>query len=194
MNLIEEAIPKVPDDEAGHTLHYVLEAVEGVEVGLSIFGAHVAGLLGLGIEVAGPVAGAAAVFVALGTAHADAINSVIADETYSGFSRGMVLGADHRSPAYVKGHFVKWAPVPNTVYPEYGRKFQNAYNRALVAGFGQGQRLEKEQQRAFFSDLFGRMSVHPSVTYGADSKNWSDKTWTDYYIEVAAVFRRDHLK
>ena len=38
------------------------------------------------------------------------------------------------------------------------------------------------------------MSVHPSVTYGEDSKEWSERTWLDYYIECAALFRRDHLK
>jgi hypothetical protein len=191
---LRQAMPDTPGNTAGHVTHYVLEAVEGVEVGLTVAQVHVAGLLGLGIEVAGPVAGMAAVYVALGNAHADAINSIITDEMLSGFSRGVVLGADKRSESYVKSNFIKWSPVPNSVYPEYGKRFQNAYNSALIAGYAQGKQLTKEESGAFFSDLFSRMSVHPSVTYGEDSKEWSDRSWIDYYIECAALFRRDHLK
>jgi hypothetical protein len=191
---LRQGMPDTPGNTAGHVTHYVLEGVEGVEVGLTIASVHVAGLMGLGIEVLGPVAGMAAVFVALGNAHADAINSIITDQMLSGFSQGVVLGVDHRSESYVKSQFVKYAPVPNSVYPEYGTRFQNAYNRALVAGYAQGSQLTKEESGAFFSDLFARMSVHPSVTYGPDSKQWSDRTWIDYYIECGAIFRRDHLK
>jgi hypothetical protein len=191
---ISKELPDGPSNGSGHALHYGLEIVEGIEVGLTIAQVHVAGLLGLSIEVLGPVAGMAAVYVALGNAHADAINSVINDQIKSGFSRGVVLGADRRSESFVKSNFVKWSKVPHVVYPEYGTKFQNAYNSALVAGYAQGKALTKAESGAFFSDLFSRMSVHPSVTYGEDSKLWSEKTWVDYYIEAAATFRRDHLK
>jgi hypothetical protein len=163
-------------------------------MGLAIAGVEVAGLAGLGIEILGPVAGEAAVFVALGNAHAEAINSIIGDQMLSGFSRGVVLGADQRSESFVKSNFVKWSPVPNSVYPEYGKRFQNAYNQALVAGYAQGKMLTKQESKAFFLDLFSRMSVHPSVTYGEDSSQWSEKTWVDYYIETGAVFRSNHLK
>lgn len=194
MKLIEEAIPETPGNETGHAIHYALEALGGIEVGLTLVGAHVAGALGLAIEVAGPVAGMAAVFVALGNAHADAINNVMKDQMYSGFSRGVVLGADGKTTSFVKTHFVKDAPVPNSVYPEYGARFKDAHNRGLVAGYAQGKRLTKKQSGAFFLDLFSRMSVHPSVTYGPKSAEWSQRTWVDYYIECAAVFRRDHLE
>ena len=78
-----------------------------------------------------------------------------------------------------------------TTYPEYGKKFQNAYNRALVAGYFQGRKLleHKAQRAAFFEDLIGRMTVHPTVTYGEDQDSWSDRSWLDYYIDVAAVSR-----
>jgi hypothetical protein len=97
----------------------------------------------------------------------------------SGFSYGVVLGADDRPPAYVNEHFVKHSPVPSVVYPEYGRKFQNAYNRALAAGYAQGRRLlaSKAQRSAFFEDLYARMSVPPSVAYGDDQDAWSERTW-----------------
>src|SRR4029450_3151435 len=95
---------------------------------------------------------------------------IMEDNIYSGFSRGVVCGADDRPPDYVSSNFVIQGPVHNTVYPEYGKKFQNAHNRALVAGYIQGKKLlEHEHKRsAFFEDLYSRMSVPPSVTYGPD--------------------------
>ena len=191
---LRKGLPDGPSNTSGHVVHYVLEAVEGVEVGLAVASVHSTSLALLGIEVAGPIAGMAAVYVALGNAHADAINSVIKDQIHSGFSRGVVLGADRRPESFVKYHFVKHSRVPHTVYPEYGAKFQNAYNLALAAGYAQGKQLTKPESGAFFSDLFKRMSVHPSITYGEDSKEWSERSWLDYYIECAALFRRDHLK
>src|SRR5512134_2067075 len=103
-----EAMPSVPDT-AAHKLHYALEAIEGVEVGLGILEAT--GVVALGFEILGPIAATAALWIALGNAHADAINSVIRHEVLAGFSRGVVLGADDRSPDFVKEHFVKHSPV-----------------------------------------------------------------------------------
>ncbi len=194
-NLQEElrkAMPETPGNGGSHALEFILDLVDGIHMGLGVF--EVAGVVGLASEVLGPVVGEAAVLVAIGSAHAEAINEVITDQMLSGFSRGVVLGADKRSADYVKSNFVKWSPVPNSVYPEYGKKFQNAYNQALLAGYAQGKRLTKEESGAFFSDLFSRMSVKPAVTYGPDSKEWSDRSWVDYYVECASVFRRDHLK
>ena len=157
MNLLADAIPKAPsaeDVEKLHILHYALEVIEGVEVGLPVLEIHIAGALGLSLVVAGPISGAAAVFVALGLPHAEAINNVIKDQISSGFSRGVVLGADERSTSFVKTHFVQYSPVPHVVYPEYGGKFRDEYNRGLVAGYAQGKRLDKMQSGAFFKDLF----------------------------------------
>ena len=119
---LRKGLPDGPSNTSGHVVHYVLEAVEGVEVGLAVASVHSTSLALLGIEVAGPIAGMAAVYVALGNAHADAINSVIKDQIHSGFSRGVVLGADRRPESFVKYHFVKHSRVPHTVYPEVRRK------------------------------------------------------------------------
>jgi hypothetical protein len=192
---LRDAMPGGPGNTAGHVTNYVLFVIEALEIGFGV--AEKTALLGslaLPLEVTGPIAGMAAVWVELGNAHADAINSLIREQIVSGFSRGVVLGADRRPADYVKYNFVKYSPVPNSVYPEFGRKFQNAYNSALVAGYAQGKALTKEQSGAFFSDLFARMSENPAVTYGEDSKLWTDKNWTDYYTDCAIVFTRDHLK
>jgi hypothetical protein len=196
---VAKAMPEAEDD-THHYLQFGLELFDAVHVGAlaametAQTTAIVAGL-GVGLEVLGPVAGEAAVLLALGNAHAEAINSILEDQIRSGFSRGVVLGADDRPVSYLKENFVKWSPVSNAVYPEYGKKFQNAYNRALVAGYFQGRKLleHKAQRAAFFEDLIGRMTVHPTVTYGEDQDNWSDRSWVDYYVECAAVFRAKHL-
>jgi hypothetical protein len=207
-NLAEEIAKAMPEaqDATHHYLQFGLEVFDAVHVGILIgleVAAETAGTttatvagLGVAMEVLGPVAAEAGVLLALSNAHAEAINSILEDQIRSGFSRGVVLGADDRPGSYVKENFVKFSPVSNAVYPEYGKKFQNAYNRALVAGYLQGRKLleHKAHRSAFFEDLYVRMSVHPSVTYGEDQDNWSDRSWVDYYVECAAVFRATHLK
>jgi hypothetical protein len=194
---VAKAMPETPPTEptTGHkALVYTLKGVEGVEVGLGILEAT--GPVALGFEIAGPIAAMAVFWIELGGAHQEAINSLIRDEMLSGFSRGVVLGADDRKPDYVKWNFVKHSPVRNVVYPEYGKKFQNAYNQALVAGYAQGRKLleSKAQRSAFFEDLYSRMSVHPSIEFGEDQDAWSERDWINYYGGCAAVLRRDHLE
>jgi hypothetical protein len=202
---IADAMPEA--DSANHKLQFGLELFDAVHAGIAMFELEGAvfgttgalgtvGALGLAAAVVAPLAAEAAVLVAIGNAHAEAINSLIDDEIRSGFSRGVVLGADDRAASYIKENFVKHSPVRNSVYPEYGTKLQNAYNRALVAGYAQGRRLleSKAQRSAFFEDLYARMSVHPSVEHGEDQDAWSERTWTSYYIDCAAMFRLHHLK
>jgi hypothetical protein len=209
---IAKAMPEA-DDDAHHKLEFGLELFDAVHTGLAMFmvdeaivgttgvigagsTAGAVGVLGIAAEVAAPVAAEAAVLLAIGNAHAEAINSILDDQIRSGFSRGVVLGADDRPPSYVKENFVKFSPVSNAVYPEYGKKFQNAYNRALVAGYAQGRKLleHKDQRSAFFEDLYARMRVHPAIEHGEDQDQWSDRTWVNYYIDCAATFRATHLK
>lgn len=209
---IVKAMPEAPDDPH-HKLEFGLALFDAVHAGIAMFELDAAvvgttgaigagstagtiGALGIAMEVVAPVAAEVGVLLAIGNAHAEAINELIADQIRSGFSQGVVLGADDRPPSYVSWNFVKHAPVSNAVYPEYGRKFQNAYNRALAAGYAQGRRLleSKAQRSAFFEDLYARMSVHPSVAYGEDQDAWSERTWRDYYIDCAATFRAQHLR
>lgn len=209
---IAKAMPQAPDTEH-HKLEFGLELFDAVHTGVAMFEWEVAavettgvigagstagaiGALGITMEVMAPLAGEAAVLLAIGNAHAEAINGLIEEEIRSGFSLGVVLGADDRKPDYVKWNFVKHGPVHNSVYPEYGKKFQDAYNGSLAAGYAQGRRLlaSRVQRGAFFEDLYARMSVPPSITYGEDQDNWSERSWRDYYIDCAATFRLHHLK
>lgn len=190
---LRKGMPEEPSNTA-EKVGYVIDVADSIGLGLAVAEVAIFGALGLALEVTGPLVGVAALWINLGAAHAEAINNNIKDLMYSGFSHGVVLGADDRTASYVKSHWIKFSPVPHSVYPEHGTKFQNAYNQALIAGYAQAKTLEKDERKAFFTDLFSRMSTHPSVTYGEDSSQWSQRTWTDYYIEAAAIFRRDHLK
>ena len=155
------------------------------------------GALGLAAAVVAPFAAEAAVFVALGNAHAEAINSLIDDEIRSGFSRGVVLGADDRHGSYIKENFVKHSPVRNVGLSGVRRRSSRTPTTApwwRATRRGDGCSRARRQRSAFFEDLYARMSVHPSVEHGEDQDTWSERTWTSYYIDCAATFRRDHLK
>jgi hypothetical protein len=202
-NLADEVAKAMPDaeDDTHHKLAFGLELFDAVHVGVLAAletAATTTATAGLGVtmEVLGPVAGEAAVLLAIGDAHAGAINNLLEEEISSGFSQGVVLGADDRPPSYVKENFVKFSPVSNSVYAEYGRKLQNAYNRALVAGYMQGRKLlaHKAQRSAFFEDLYARMAVHPAIEHGEDQDQWSERTWKRYYMDCASTFAATHLK
>ena len=95
---------------SGHVVHYVLEAVEGVEVGLAVAETCTPpAWRAPASKWSGPIAGMAAVYVALGNAHADAINSVITDQILPA-SAAAWFGADRRPESFVKYHFVKHSP------------------------------------------------------------------------------------
>lgn len=199
-------IPDTPSNTFGHVLHYVLEAVEGIEVGMTILKAHIglAGELavatGWGTLLAGalPVAGQVGVFVALGNAHRDAQNNLIKGEILSGFSHGVVLGANGAKIPFVKNNFVKKYPVRNSVYPELGKKLQNEYNRALLSGYAQGKALSDNQARWLFEeDLHPRLRGGSQIEFSSIDTEWnnySELKKRNYYIDVAAIFRYYHLR
>lgn len=193
-------VPDTPHNTSGHVVHFIIDVAEAVEIGLTILETagvvHLAGTLGLTATVALPIAGYVGIFVLLGNAHADAQNKLIKDEVLSGFSRGVILGANGAKPSYVRKHFVKWSPVHNSVYPEIGKKLQNEYNRALVAGYVQGKALSQNQIGILFRDLHSRMSDGTRNYYyggGGQWSNWGERTKREYYIDIAAIFKGYHL-
>jgi hypothetical protein len=107
-----------------------------------------------------------------------------------GFSRGVVLGADGRPQSYLIDTFGREFIPPNHAFP-YGRKIAAAnYGAGLIAGYVQGKVLSKNQQVIFWRDLGRRMG---DQSYRGARSTWRTKQWQDWYVDVAAAFRRYHL-
>ena len=191
---IAQAAPEA-DDNGHHKLKFAIELADGIHFALTAWEIEAAGLLGGILEATGPLAVAVATWMEIGGAHAEAIKNLTDEQLRSGFSLGVVLGADDRPPAYVK-EFFKRSPVPTAVYPEYGPRLRDAHNAALAAGYTQGRRLleSKTQRAAFFEDIFARMSNYAKVDYLTDNSTWSESTWRSYYHDCASTFRAYHLE
>jgi hypothetical protein len=127
----------------------------------------------------------------LGAGYAAGRAAVAKENMESGFSRGVVMGADGRKPELLKDYFWKFSPDPNAFDEEAGRIGQTAYNQGLVAGFMQGRELSKDQRSWLWKDLGHRIG---DQSWRGESSTWSRNDWIDWYITVAATFRKDHLE
>jgi hypothetical protein len=200
------------DDSTISTVHYVLEAVEAIDIVAGVGGGsalmaivasagasekilaamEVAGEVTEGfLAVAAPLAAMAGTFVMLGLGYAEARKDIARERLASGISHGVVMGADGRKPALVKNYFWEYDPETNVVDEEAGRIAQNAYNLGLVTGYRQALELSDDQNKVFWKDI-GRLVGDAS--YLGDSKDWDDRAWTDWYVTAGAKFRAAHLE
>ncbi|MDH4078364.1 MAG: hypothetical protein OEU68_00950 [Nitrospira sp.] len=175
---------------------YVTDVIGVIDMGLGVFGKELLPFLGLKGVVAIPVIAQLGLFANLGAPHAEAANVILKREVNSGFSKGVVLAADGRKLSYAAERFWKYTIMVSPMLSGYENQFLNAHNRAMVIGHKAMARchLTKLQQKQFVQDLWSRMTVTPDVEFGKDWRKWSDRDWTNYYIGLAAVFIRDHLK
>ena len=99
------------------------------------------------------------------------------------------MGADRRRASQVRDYFGNlW--IGNT-FSELGAKVATANHHAgLVAGYLEGRLLSKNQHAIFWHDLGHRMG---DQSYRGPLDRWGERDWQDWYTDVAAVFRRDHL-
>ena len=126
----------------------------------------------------------------LGAGYAAGRAAVAKDNMASGFSRGVVMGADGRKPALLQDYFWKFAPDPNPFDEEAGRIGQTTYNQGLVAGFMQGRELNKAQRTWLWTDLGHRIG---DESWRGEQSTWDRDAWVDWYITAAAGLRKDHL-
>jgi hypothetical protein len=180
------------EDYGPKLLEYVIDTHGIVDMALAVSGVEL-GLLGLASEIAAPIAAELGVLLVIGNAWAEALNYNKRQELISGFTLGVVLGADGRDVSYLK-RFVKEYPVYNSFFPEQGENLKNLYNVGLATGYYQGKQLNGPQRVAFFLDLYSHMKTHPSRTYGEDSRKWDDLTFKKYYWECSGIFRGWHLR
>lgn len=204
-------IPPVPDNSAISTTHYVLEAVEAIDIVAGVGGgdalmAIVAGAgagedilavmeavgeVGEGfLTVAAPLAALVAEFVALGLPYAEARAEIARKRLAIGMSQGVVMAADGRKTSLVKSYFWEYDPESNVMDEDAGRIAQNAYNLGLVAGYRQALELNDDQRATFWKDIGDLVG---DASYLGDSKDWDERAWIDWYILAGAKFQVAHL-
>jgi hypothetical protein len=190
-------IPDAPySDALFERIHKGFDIIEGVHATTAIFGIEIAGLLGVSLEVLGPLAGFAASLMAIGAGYAKAREIVARRAMISGFAHGVAMGADRRTWKYAKEMF--WQNNPyryDTPMDDAIRKIgQKSFNMGLASGFVQGRHLTEpgkpatQQERFFWKSIGQSLSPGDRIKYGGDSKLWSKNLWSDWYIRVAASF------
>jgi hypothetical protein len=147
-------------------------------------------LLSAGLAIGGPILAVVAVGLALGAPYYEAGEKIAANWSATGFSRGVVMGADKRSAKLVKEYFGNDYFPPNHAFPRGRSIAMGNYRMGLLVGYVQGRLLSKNQHAIFWRDL-GRRAGNQS--YRGSQKQWTRRQWIDWYVTVAAVFRRDHL-
>jgi hypothetical protein len=129
-------------------------------------------------------------FLNLGSGYLAARNEITFDNLSRGYSRGVVMGIDNRKGRQVATYF-GYDYIPANPWDEGARQVaKDAYIHGLLRGWLEGRGLDRGQKRDLWSDLVHR---YGSTASWGDSKNWSQHTWIDWYVTMAAVFRRYHM-
>jgi|GEM_PF-1806407 len=181
--------PSDPDNMLD-TIGKAIDIITAIDTGLAIASIEMPLVVALGVAALGIVAphlpGASATL--------DAINYHIKDARMSGFSQGIVVGAQKKKVSFAKWHFINSHQNNNVAFPNYRKTFVNEYKRAFVAGYFTGLGFTSGESTMFFRHLISHMRPHPATKYGRDVSKWSEITWRNYFIDAAAIFRRLHLK
>jgi hypothetical protein len=134
------------------------------------------------------------VWLSLAGAWAAAKADILTDNAMAGVSRGAVLGANDAGPSYVGQNFWMFVKPSYPMYREAETAAKNIYNIALVAGYAQGKSLSRNQKGNLFRFIHARMTEGSRSFYSGDWAAWSPQTKKNYYIECAAIFRRELLR
>lgn len=178
--------PKKPSnssDLAGKAI----DIIGAIDAGLAIFTA-VELPLAIGVGVA--VIGGAGPILTIAGAHQDAINLLITDSRMSGFSQGIVVGAFGKGTDFAQTYFINNHRNFNSAYRDQRKNLEMEYKRAFASGYFTGKDFTMWERSQFFKHLHSKMIPHPQLTYGEDRTRWP----VNYFIEVATVFRRLHLR
>jgi hypothetical protein len=101
-----------------------------------------------------------------------------------------VMGADRRPARRLMETFGRLFFPPNPIFPR-GRDVAVAnYRAGMAAGYVQGRLLSDNQRAIFWRDLGHRMG---DQSYRGPQSQWGPRDWVDWWTDVAAYFRRDHL-
>lgn len=124
---------------------------------------------------------------------AEAKASILEDNSGSGLSRGVVMGANDCGRHYVAEYWMHSTPS----YPAYHEMdgcARNVYNLGLVTGYAAGKELSPTQKGNLFSYLHDNMSDASQKIYSGTFADWSPQKKKSYYIDVAAIFRANLIE
>jgi hypothetical protein len=171
------------------TLGKLFDCFALLDMGLSIAGVAFGGalMLGVGIVIA-PMTN----FVALGGLAEAPLNELRKQQILEGLSLGIVLTADGRSVQYVREQgYVKFWPVRDIHFPQYGKQLQGIYNQALVAGIAHGRQFNTVAAGNLFKWIGSQMTDYAQKEYvGRESASWDARKWENYYRLCAAILQR----
>jgi hypothetical protein len=195
MSQLQLALPDRPGESPLDTIPFVLAGADCVLTGLEIAGAMELSIA-LGV-VTGPLAAAAGNFMALGAGYDEAKREIQWQEQSRGFSLGVVMGADDLGPQKAASYFGHRYFARNLFLEGGARIAAEAYEQGLLSGYSQGRALSKGQRLVLWKDLLFYAKALPGwydfVGQYENSKQWTSRTWIEYYIFFAAVFRRFHM-
>lgn len=175
-----------------HRIHFGLDVYEFVHMSLGVIPELELGVAGAGIEVAGPLLAEAAFWVGMGLTYVEAWEKKRRDYTLSGISQGIVMGADRADLSWVSWTFKKQPrSVQDSQFPDKSNMFVNAYNWGLQQGLKYGRILNSAESAKLMQIL--RVKAGYSADEPDDIEDWSDVRRRNYYIDVAATFRRDFM-
>lgn len=172
----------------GHRAHFWVEVGHMALVAAKI--AFEASTLVAGLAIGAPLLAAVGNFMALGAGYVEAAQKIAARWAATGYSRGVVMGANRRPASLLKDYFGNDHFPPNPAFPR-GRDVAIAnYRMGLLVGYVHGRALTNNQHVIFWRDLGRRMG---DQSHRGPQNKWGRREWIDWYVELAAVFRRDHL-
>jgi hypothetical protein len=189
-------LPDRPGESSLDPIPFILGAADCLLTVLETAGAmELAVILGV---VTGPLAAAVGSFMALGAGYDEAKADITWDELSRGFSLGAVMGASGVSPKKAAVYFGHRAFARNLFLPGGAQIAADAYKKGLLNGYSQGRSLSKEQRVMLGWDLRAHGRTLPGwFDFKNDTaetaKQWSDRTWTEYYLFFGGVFRMFHL-
>ncbi len=174
---------------SGEKAHFWIEMVHlGITAAEII--AEASALVGL-LAIASPILAVAGNFLMLGIPCMEAAREKGEQWARTGFSRGVVIGANRRSAKLLKDYFGNDYFPPNpTCFQERGVAIAN-YKIGLLVGYVNGRLLCPNQHVIFWRDLGRRMG---NQSYRSDQKRWGRREWLDWYVSAAAAFQKDHLR
>jgi len=136
-------------------------------------------------------AAAFAPFAGIGMGYMAMAEDVKRRQAPGAFSEGVVMGQMAEGIDLISDHFWMHQPAPNNWFKYAGQVEQYYNNGGLVLGYAYGAELRGALGQVFWADL----AQGGATPLGdPDQDNWGSREWRDFYISVAMIFMRNHIR